>query len=106
MPSHWAYQAGMSRLSCSFCVLAGGDDLILAAALRPDVAAAYWRVEQSNLARGRACGDMKGRVFQEGKPRKDGTVRQRSMTDIITAARNHPIIARLGLRTDLFNLAA
>lgn len=106
LPSHWAYTAGLSRLSCSFCVLAGGQDLVLAAALRPDVALAYWRVEQANLARGRACGDMKGRVFQEGKPRKDGSVLQRSMTDIITAARHHPIIAQLGLRTDLLDLAA
>lgn len=103
LPSHWAYQAGMSRLSCSFCVLAGGDDLILAAALRPDVALAYWHVEQANLARGRACGDMKGRVFQEGKPRKDGTVKQRTMTDIITAARTHPIITELGLNTEILD---
>lgn len=106
LPWHWAYDAGMTRLSCSFCVLASGDDLILAAALRPDVAIAYWRVEQANLARGRACGDMRGRVFQEGKPRKDGSRKQNTMTDIITAARHHPIIAQLGLRTDLLTLAA
>ncbi len=105
LPSHWAYDAGMSRLSCSFCVLAGGDDLILAAALRPDVAAQYLAVERSNLARGRACGDMRGRVFQEGKPRKDGTRKQRTMTDIITAALNHPIISQLGLNTELLDRA-
>lgn len=106
LPFHWAYRAGMRRLSCSFCVLAGGEDLELAAALRPDVAMQYLAVERANLARGRACGDMKGRVFQEGTPRKDGTVFQRTMADIITAARNHPIVSRLGLRTDLFDTAA
>jgi 3'-phosphoadenosine 5'-phosphosulfate sulfotransferase (PAPS reductase)/FAD synthetase len=93
LPWHWAYDAGMTRLSCSFCVLAGGADLILAAALRPDVAIEYARVEAVNLARGLACGDMQGRQFQEN----------RSMADIIAAARNHPIIARLGLDTELFN---
>jgi hypothetical protein len=38
----------------------------------------------------------------------DNVARQdrRTMTDIITAARTHPIIARLGLRADLFDLAA
>jgi 3'-phosphoadenosine 5'-phosphosulfate sulfotransferase (PAPS reductase)/FAD synthetase len=93
LPYHWAYDAGMRRLSCSFCVLAGGEDLVLAAALRPDVAAAYLAVEQANLARGRAAaatGDqhaMTGRTFQKN----------RTMAQIIAEARTHPVVQELGL---------
>jgi 3'-phosphoadenosine 5'-phosphosulfate sulfotransferase (PAPS reductase)/FAD synthetase len=111
VPYHWAYDAGMNRLSCSFCVLAGGDDLILAAALRPDVALQYLAVERANQALGRAAADageqypLAGRIFQS-KVNKSGLETGRSMASIVAAARNHPIIARLGLRTDLFDLAA
>ncbi len=42
---HWAYDEGMPRLSCSFCVLASRDALVLAAQLRPDLAAEYAAVE-------------------------------------------------------------
>ena len=43
---HWAYKAGMNRLSCSFCVLAGKDDLRTAAKLRPDLLQIYLDLEQ------------------------------------------------------------
>ncbi len=85
------------------CVLAGGEDLALAAALRPDVALEYARVEAANVAIGLATGDTKGRLFQEGKKRKDGTISSRSMTDIIRAARQHPAITQLGLNTTLLD---
>ncbi|MFI5496607.1 phosphoadenosine phosphosulfate reductase family protein [Actinoplanes sp. NPDC051859] len=88
LPYHWVYRAGMRRLSCSFCVLAGLDDLVLAAALRPDVAAEYLAIEQANIARGRASGDLKGRTFQS----------HRTMAQIIDAARHHPIVTELGLQ--------
>lgn len=42
---HWAYDAGMSRLSCRFCVLASKDDLICSARLNPDYAREHARVE-------------------------------------------------------------
>lgn len=42
---HWAYDAGMPRLSCSFCVLASRSALVRAAQLRPDLAAEYAAVE-------------------------------------------------------------
>lgn len=42
---HWAYAAGMPRLSCSFCVLASRSALIRAAQLRPELAAEYARIE-------------------------------------------------------------
>ncbi|MEN4464541.1 phosphoadenosine phosphosulfate reductase family protein (plasmid) [Mycolicibacterium fortuitum] len=42
---HWAYQAGMTRLSCRFCVLASRADLICSAQLNPDLAQRYVDVE-------------------------------------------------------------
>lgn len=42
---HWAYDKGMKRLSCSFCVLASREDLECAARLRPDMAATYVELE-------------------------------------------------------------
>ncbi len=43
---HWAYAAGMSRLSCSFCILASRADLRRAAELRPDLYRAYAELER------------------------------------------------------------
>lgn len=45
LPFHWAYVRGMSRLSCSFCVLSARPDLITAARLRPRLLARYIDVE-------------------------------------------------------------
>lgn len=42
---HWAYDAGMPRLSCCFCVLASEPALILAAQLQPDKAREHLEVE-------------------------------------------------------------
>lgn len=36
---HWVYRAGMSRCSCSFCIMASRQDLRTAARLRPRLAA-------------------------------------------------------------------
>lgn len=33
---HWAYQAGMTRLSCSICIMSSEKDICTAATLRPD----------------------------------------------------------------------
>jgi 3'-phosphoadenosine 5'-phosphosulfate sulfotransferase (PAPS reductase)/FAD synthetase len=43
---HPAYDAGMPRLSCVFCVLAGRRELVLAARLNPALATEYAAVEQ------------------------------------------------------------
>lgn len=43
---HWAYAAGMSRLSCSFCILASRADLRRAAELRPGLYADYVALER------------------------------------------------------------
>lgn len=43
---HWAYDAGMTRLSCSLCVLASSCDLVRAARLRPDLAREYAELEE------------------------------------------------------------
>ena len=43
---HWAYAAGMSRLSCSFCILASRADLRRAAELRPELYRTYAALER------------------------------------------------------------
>ena len=43
---HWAYAAGMSRLSCSFCILASRSDLRRAAELRPCLYREYVDLER------------------------------------------------------------
>jgi DNA sulfur modification protein DndC len=43
---HWAYVAGMSRLSCSLCVFANNGDLTTAAKLRSDMYARYVALEK------------------------------------------------------------
>lgn len=42
---HWAYDLGMPRLSCCFCVLASRGALVCAAQNMPELAAEYARVE-------------------------------------------------------------
>ena len=42
---HWAYREGMTRLSCSFCILGSKGDLTTAARLRPRLYARYCRLE-------------------------------------------------------------
>lgn len=44
---HWAYAAGMTRLSCCFCIMASRADLIRAAELNPELYATYRRLEQA-----------------------------------------------------------
>lgn len=34
---HWAYEAGMTRLSCSFCIMSSDKDICTAAKLRPEL---------------------------------------------------------------------
>ena len=43
---HWAYAAGMSRLSCCFCIMSSKDDLITAAKLNPALYAKYVETEK------------------------------------------------------------
>jgi 3'-phosphoadenosine 5'-phosphosulfate sulfotransferase (PAPS reductase)/FAD synthetase len=45
LPYHPAYDAGMPRLSCVLCVLAGRRELVLAARLNPELAREYTAVE-------------------------------------------------------------
>lgn len=44
---HWAYAAGMSRLSCCFCIMASRQDLTTAARLNPALYRAYVELERS-----------------------------------------------------------
>lgn len=43
---HWAYGAGMSRLSCCFCIMALRQDLITAARLKPGLYRRYVQLER------------------------------------------------------------
>lgn len=43
---HWAYKAGMTRLSCCFCIMASKADLTTAAKLNPELYARYVDLEQ------------------------------------------------------------
>ncbi len=44
---HWAYAAGMSRLSCCFCIMASKADLTTAARLNPALYRRYVALEKS-----------------------------------------------------------
>ena len=43
---HWAYAAGATRVSCSFCVMGSKNDLCVAARLRPYLYRRYARLER------------------------------------------------------------
>ena len=43
---HWAYAAGMSRLSCVFCIMSSRSDLKTAARLMPEKLAQYNALEK------------------------------------------------------------
>lgn len=43
---HWAYAAGMSRLSCCFCIMASQKDLTIAAQLNPSLYRRYVAMER------------------------------------------------------------
>ncbi len=43
---HWAYEAGMTRLSCCFCIMASAADLTTAARLNPALYARYVETEK------------------------------------------------------------
>ncbi|HEY8604694.1 phosphoadenosine phosphosulfate reductase family protein [Tsuneonella suprasediminis] len=43
---HWAYGAGMSRLSCCFCIMASTADLTIAAKLNPGLYRRYVKTER------------------------------------------------------------
>ena len=43
---HWAYAAGMTRLSCCFCIMASRADLTTAARLKPDLYRRYVELER------------------------------------------------------------
>lgn len=43
---HWAYDAGMTRLSCCFCIMSSQQDLATAARLRPELFDRYVQTER------------------------------------------------------------
>lgn len=47
VPYHWAYDFGMPRLSCCFCIFAPRDALLLAGQHNPELLAEYVEVERA-----------------------------------------------------------
>lgn len=43
---HWAYEAGMTRLSCCFCIMASRGDMQTAARLKPELFQRYLETER------------------------------------------------------------
>ncbi len=44
---HWAYEKGMSRLSCCFCIMSNKQDLTTAARLNPELYKRYVELEKT-----------------------------------------------------------
>lgn len=59
---HWAYAAGMSRLSCCFCIMANKSDLTVAAGLNPELYRRYVEIEKRT-----------GFTLQDGKTLEETT---------------------------------
>jgi 3'-phosphoadenosine 5'-phosphosulfate sulfotransferase (PAPS reductase)/FAD synthetase len=69
VPYHPAYDQGMSRLSCSLCVLASKPDLIRACQLRPALAREYAALEEEIGHRFRADISMSQLMAEAGVAR-------------------------------------
>lgn len=59
---HWAYDHGMSRLSCVFCIMSKQSDLKIAAALNPELYARYNEVEERLGFTLQPCGSLRSIV--------------------------------------------
>jgi len=62
---HWAYDEGMKRLSCAFCIFAPKPQLALAMRLNPGLYNSYVRVEKKighTFKNGWALGDLRSEV--------------------------------------------
>lgn len=60
---HWAYQAGMTRMSCAFCIYGNRSDLTTAARLNPELYARYVGLEKKigfTLQHGRSLEETTG----------------------------------------------
>lgn len=67
---HWAYAAGMSRLSCCFCIMSNKADLTTAARLNPKLYKRYVELERST-----------GQVMMMPK-KVDGVLKRETLEDI------------------------
>lgn len=66
---HWAYGEGMSRLSCSFCIMSSLSDLATAARLRPKLLAEYEALEREISHTLRTCGTPLGKLVAYARSR-------------------------------------
>jgi len=62
---HWAYEKGMSRLSCCFCIMASREDLTTAAKLNPELYKKYVELEKKLDVTMMMPDKKKGRLFLE-----------------------------------------
>lgn len=75
IPYHPAYDAGMPRLSCVFCVLAGRRELVIAARLNPELLQEYLAVEQrvrSDFKHGLSMKDIAAEAALSGGQQPEG----------------------------------
>lgn len=64
-PHHHAYDLGMSRLSCAFCILASEKDLCISAKANPELLATYVAVEKQighTFKNGWSLADLQDRI--------------------------------------------
>lgn len=64
---HYAYDLGMSRLSCAFCVAASESDLRIAGQHNPELAAEYLRVEREGAGAFKRGGKTLAAILGDGK---------------------------------------
>ncbi len=70
---HWAYSAGMTRLSCCFCIMASDNDLTIAARQNPELYRKYVEKEQElnfTLRQGKTLEEITG-VSVNADPRRN-----------------------------------
>ncbi len=79
---HWAYQAGMSRLSCQFCIMSSTADKITAAILAPE---AYDEMVALERRVGHTI-DMTGKGLEEVTGIKAGTRNHGEAIDLVALA--------------------
>ena len=74
VPYHWAYDLGMPRLSCAFCIFAPRDALIIAGKANPELLDEYCKVEEEighTFQNGRSIKEIKKAIESGEEPSGD-----------------------------------
>jgi 3'-phosphoadenosine 5'-phosphosulfate sulfotransferase (PAPS reductase)/FAD synthetase len=86
---HWAYAAGMSRLSCCFCIMGSKADLTTAARLNPELYARYVATEKRlgfTLRKGKSLEEITGIAAVAGSAGNSDLVAEAFLATILEAA--------------------